>query len=43
MLVDDATIQGRGAAIAALGVIDRAGDPELTALCRIAAYVAGAA
>jgi diguanylate cyclase (GGDEF)-like protein len=42
MLVDDAGIKGRGDAIAALGVIDRAGDPELTALCRIAAYVAGA-
>jgi diguanylate cyclase (GGDEF)-like protein len=42
MLVDDVVTDRRKAAIARLGVIDRAGDPKLTGLCRIAAYVAGA-
>jgi diguanylate cyclase (GGDEF)-like protein len=42
MLVDDVVTDRRKAAITRLGVIDRAGVPELTALCRIAAYVAGA-
>jgi diguanylate cyclase (GGDEF)-like protein len=42
MLVDDVVTDRRKAAIARLGVMNRAGDPKLTGLCRIAAYVAGA-
>src|SRR5579875_2722424 len=33
----------RAAAIARLGVLERAADPALTALCRLASYVSGAA
>ena len=43
MLIDEAVTMRRGRAVSRLGVLSRAGDPGLTALCRLAAYVTGAA
>jgi diguanylate cyclase (GGDEF)-like protein len=43
MLVDDSAAARRNEAIARLGLLERAGDPVLTAVTRLAAYVTGAA
>lgn len=43
MLADPIAARRRREALARLGVVDRIGDPALTALTRIASYVSGAA
>jgi diguanylate cyclase (GGDEF)-like protein len=42
MLLDDSAATRRNDAIARLGLLERAGDPALTGITRIAAYVTGA-
>jgi diguanylate cyclase (GGDEF)-like protein len=42
MLVDDVTLGRRNDAIGRLGLLERAGDPTLTGLTRLACYVTGA-
>ena len=42
MAHDDTALQRRTTAIARLGLLERAGDPNLTALTRLAAHITGA-